>query len=106
METSNMAIALGTNHWLQQHFANAVIHPVTGKQMEYMALMNDPALQPCGNEASATRQAAFFKAVVTFQSQTHVSLWKSQTYPKTEKSHIVKLFVTMTLTKNRKSASD
>jgi hypothetical protein len=31
METSNMAIALGTNHCSQKHFANAVVHPVTGK---------------------------------------------------------------------------
>jgi hypothetical protein len=34
-----------------------VVHPVTGKQMEYMALMKDPDLQPLwkrafGNEAS------------------------------------------------------
>jgi hypothetical protein len=45
METSNMDISLGTNHWSQQHFFNAVINPVTSKQMEYMALMNDPDLQ-------------------------------------------------------------
>jgi hypothetical protein len=31
-ETANMAIALGKNHWSQQHFANTVVHPVTGKQ--------------------------------------------------------------------------
>jgi hypothetical protein len=31
MDTSHMAIALGNNHWSQQHLANAVIHPVTGK---------------------------------------------------------------------------
>jgi hypothetical protein len=41
-----MAIALGNNHWSQQHHANAVIHPVTGKEMEYSALMKDPRLQP------------------------------------------------------------
>jgi hypothetical protein len=33
METAKIAVALGTNHWHQQHFANAVVHPVTGKQM-------------------------------------------------------------------------
>jgi hypothetical protein len=32
METSNMAIALGNNHWSEQHHANAVVHPVTGKK--------------------------------------------------------------------------
>jgi hypothetical protein len=34
MDTSHMAIALGSNHWSQQHQANSVIHPVTGKEME------------------------------------------------------------------------
>jgi hypothetical protein len=46
METYNMAIALETNQWSQQHFVDAVVHPVTGKKMEYMALINDPHLQP------------------------------------------------------------
>jgi hypothetical protein len=46
METANMAIALGNHHWSQQHHANAVVHPVTGKEMEYRALMKDPSLQP------------------------------------------------------------
>jgi hypothetical protein len=46
MDTSHMTITLGTNHWSQQHQANAIIHPVTRKEMEYMALMKDPRLQP------------------------------------------------------------
>jgi hypothetical protein len=46
MESAHMAIALGHNHWSKQHQANAVIHPVTGKEMEYSALMKDPRLQP------------------------------------------------------------
>jgi hypothetical protein len=46
MDTAHMAIALWNNHWSQQHLANAVIRPVTGKEMEYMALMKDPRLQP------------------------------------------------------------
>jgi hypothetical protein len=31
MDTAHMAIAFGNNHWSQQHLANAVIHPITGK---------------------------------------------------------------------------
>jgi hypothetical protein len=31
MDSTHMTIALGDNHWSQQHHANAVIHPVTGK---------------------------------------------------------------------------
>jgi hypothetical protein len=46
MDTAHMAIALGDNHWSRQHLTNAVIHPTTGKEMEYMALMEDPQLQP------------------------------------------------------------
>jgi hypothetical protein len=46
METANQAIALGTNHWTKQHFSHAVLHPLTGEKMEYMALMKDPDLQP------------------------------------------------------------
>jgi hypothetical protein len=34
METANMEIALGTNHWYQQHVFNAVVHPVYSKQMK------------------------------------------------------------------------
>jgi hypothetical protein len=46
MDSAHMAIALGNNHWSQRHHANTVIHPVTGKEMEYSALMKDPHLQP------------------------------------------------------------
>jgi hypothetical protein len=31
MDTAHMSIALGNHHWSQQHQANAVVHPVTGK---------------------------------------------------------------------------
>jgi hypothetical protein len=56
VESANMAIALVIHHWSQNYFVNSVVHPVTGKQMEYMALMKDPHLQPLwkrgfGNEA-------------------------------------------------------
>jgi hypothetical protein len=46
MESANMVIALGTHQYSQQHFTNTVVHQVTGKQMEYTALMKDPHLQP------------------------------------------------------------
>jgi hypothetical protein len=34
MDSVHMEISLGHNHWSQNHQANAVIHPVTGKEME------------------------------------------------------------------------
>jgi hypothetical protein len=63
METAHMAIALGNSHWSQQHHANAVIHPISGKEMEYSALMKDPHLQPLwtrgfGNECGRLLQGS------------------------------------------------
>jgi hypothetical protein len=46
MESAHMVIALGNNHWSQQHQDNAGIHPITGREMDYSALMKDPHLQP------------------------------------------------------------
>jgi hypothetical protein len=46
MDTAHMAIALGNHHWSRWHQASSVIHPTTGKAMEYAALMKDPRLQP------------------------------------------------------------
>jgi hypothetical protein len=36
MDTAHMAIALGNHHWSQAHQANAVVHPLIRKEMEYM----------------------------------------------------------------------
>jgi hypothetical protein len=46
MDTSHMATALENNHCSKRHHANAVIHPVTGKEMEYSALMKYLRLKP------------------------------------------------------------
>jgi hypothetical protein len=86
MDTAHMAIALGNNHWSQQNLAKAVIHPVTGKEMEYMALMQDPVYNHFGNGALATNADAFSKAFGTFLEPTHVSLSNSPTSQKTEGS--------------------
>jgi hypothetical protein len=63
MEAANMAIALGTNHWYQQNIANAVVHPITGKQMEYMALMNDPDLQPLWKRGFSNEAGRLFQGI-------------------------------------------
>jgi hypothetical protein len=63
METANMAIALGTNHWSQQHLSNAVVHTITAKQMEYMALMNDPELQPLWKRGFSNEAGHLFQGI-------------------------------------------
>jgi hypothetical protein len=58
-----MAIALGNNHWSQRHHANAVIHPVTGKEMEYSALMKDPRLQPLWTRGFGNECGRLFQGI-------------------------------------------
>jgi hypothetical protein len=56
-----MVIALGNNHWSQRHHANAVIHPFTGKEMEYSALMKDPHLQPLWTRGFGNKYGCLFQ---------------------------------------------
>jgi hypothetical protein len=63
MDTLHMAIALGNNQWTQRHHANAVIHPVTGKEMEYSALMKDPRLQPLWNRGFGNECGRLFQGI-------------------------------------------
>jgi hypothetical protein len=63
MESAHMAIALGDNHWSQQHQTNAVIHPVTGKEMEYSALMKDPRQQPLWTRGFGNKCGRLFQGI-------------------------------------------
>jgi hypothetical protein len=46
MGGANCAIACGDNHWTKTPMMNSVIHPVTGKEMQYKDIMKDPELGP------------------------------------------------------------
>jgi hypothetical protein len=63
MDTAHMAIALGDNHWSRQHLANAIIHPVTGKEMEYTALMKDPQPQPLWTRGFGNECGRLFQGI-------------------------------------------
>jgi hypothetical protein len=63
METTNLAIALDANHWSQQHFTQEVVHPVTGKQMEYMTLMKDPDLRPLWKRGFSNEAVLLFQGI-------------------------------------------
>jgi hypothetical protein len=58
-----MAIALGHNHWSQQHHSNAVIHPVIRKEMEYSALTKDPRLQPLWTRGFGKKYGRLFQGI-------------------------------------------
>jgi hypothetical protein len=51
------------NHWFQQHISNSVVHPITSKQMEYMALMNDPDLQPLLKRGFSNEAGHLFQGI-------------------------------------------
>jgi hypothetical protein len=63
MDSAHMSIALGHHHWSQQHQAIAVIHPVTGKEMEYLALMKDPRLQPLWTRGFGNECGRLFQVI-------------------------------------------
>jgi hypothetical protein len=63
MDAAHMAIALGNHHWSQWHQANAVIHPVTEKVMEYSALMKDPHLQPLWTRGFGNKCGRLFQGI-------------------------------------------
>jgi hypothetical protein len=63
MDTAHMAIALGNNHWSRVHQANAVVHPITGKEIKYMALMKDPRLQPLWKRGFGNECGRLFQGI-------------------------------------------
>jgi hypothetical protein len=63
MDSAHMAIALVNNHWSQRHQANAVIHAVTVKEMEYSALMKDPRLQPLWTRGFGNECGRLFQGI-------------------------------------------
>jgi hypothetical protein len=63
MDTAHMAIALGHNHWSQRYHVNTVIHPITGKDMEYSALMKDPCLQPLWTQGFGNECGRLFQGI-------------------------------------------
>jgi hypothetical protein len=63
VDTDHTAIALGDNYWSQQHQANAVNHPVTGKEMEYSALVKDPRLKPLWTQSFGNECGHLFQGI-------------------------------------------
>jgi hypothetical protein len=63
MDSAHMAIALGNNHWSQRHHANAVIHPVTEKKMQYSALIKYLHLQPLWTRGFGNECGRLFQGI-------------------------------------------
>jgi hypothetical protein len=63
MDTAHMAISLGHKHWSQRYNVNAVLHPITGKKMEYSALVKDPRLQPLWTRGFGNECGRLFQGI-------------------------------------------
>jgi hypothetical protein len=81
-----MVIALRNNHWSRQCQANAFIHPVTGREMEYMVPLKDPRLQLLLTRGFGKNEDASVEAFGTFLEPTRVSPSNSLTSRKTKRS--------------------
>jgi hypothetical protein len=46
MGSANNVIPLGNNHWTKTPKINAVLHPDSGKEMQYKNIMQHPTLGP------------------------------------------------------------
>jgi hypothetical protein len=79
MGSFNQARVLRNTHWTNMPMANAFIHSITGKEIEYMALMKDPPLGPFGKEVLETSWDALSKSSSTYRVHTHVYLLSLQT---------------------------
>jgi hypothetical protein len=87
-----MAIALGNHHWSQAHQANAVVHPITGKEMEYVALMKDPRLQPLWKRGFGNECGRLFQSIRDIPGTDTCFFIKLTNNPKYRKINYGKIF--------------
>jgi hypothetical protein len=85
MDTAHMVIALEKNHWSRQHLSNAVINPVTGKEMEYMALMKDTRLQPLWTRGFGNECGRLFQGIPEIPGTDTCFFIKLKNIPKDRK---------------------
>jgi hypothetical protein len=104
METANQAIALGANHWTYKHSSYAVVQPVTGKKIEYMALMKDPDLQPLCKRGFINEAGQLFQGIRDISVTNTCFFVELKKYQRTEKSRMAKLSLTKSLTKKKNNA--
>jgi hypothetical protein len=84
------AISLGTNLWTNIQLENDVVHPVTGKEMEYKTLLKDPVLQPLLKRVFGNEVGRLFQGIRNIQGTntcfcvelTNIPKYRQITYKK------------------------
>jgi hypothetical protein len=90
MGSANQDISLGIRHWTTMPIANSAIHPVTGKDMQYMDLMKDATVQPLWKRGFGNELGCFFQGIRDLQGTNTCFFVELKNIPKTSKSHIKK----------------
>jgi hypothetical protein len=67
MVYANQAIALGTNHWTIIQMENNVLHQVTGKEMEYTALLKYPFVKLLWKRGFGNEVGRLFQGIHNIQ---------------------------------------
>jgi hypothetical protein len=88
MDTAHISIALGNHHWYHQYQANAVVHPITGKEMEYMALMKDPHLQPLWKRGFGNELGRLFQGIRDIPGTDTFFIYQTYKHPKRQRYHL------------------
>jgi hypothetical protein len=104
MDTAHMVIALGRNNWSQWHHANAVIHPITGKDMEYSALMKYPRLQPLWIRGFGNECGRLFQGIREIPGTDTCFFTTLKTSERIEISPTTKLYAIINHTSRKRNA--
>jgi hypothetical protein len=103
MDSAHMDIALGHNHWSQQHQSSAFIHPVTGKEMEYSALMKDPSLPPLWTRGFGNKYGRLFQGIRDIPGTDTCFFFKLTNIPRDRKITYGKIVCDYNLTRRKRN---
>jgi hypothetical protein len=103
MDSAHMEISLGHTHWSQQHQANAVIHPITGKEMEYSALMKDPRIQPLWTRGFGSECGRLFQGIRDIPGTDTCFFIKLKDIPNDRKITYGKIVLITNLTRKKRN---
>jgi hypothetical protein len=90
MVSANQAITIGTNHWTNTQMKNSGVHPVTGNEMKYTALVKDPTLKPLWKRFFVNELGRIFQGIRDIQGKntfffvdlTNIPKYRQITYGK------------------------
>jgi hypothetical protein len=72
--SANNAIVLGNNNLTNTPMMNAVIHPASGKEMQYKDIVQHPTLGLKYKQVLVMNLGAYVKESETYNAPTHTSL--------------------------------